>query len=91
MYLAIDYTREEFAQTLAVKGSVQGRSPVVMDQAYIACVDRGGMSVRLYANDNAQFPPKGTLEVALYDYSTLLQHFFFNCTISQTLTKLRHR
>ena len=61
-----------------MRGSVQGRAPVVSDQNHIACPDRGGMNICLYANDNAKFPLKGKLEVhitkedAWHFYSNLL-------------------
>ena len=64
--IAINYNREEFAQTLPVRGTVRGRAPVVVSEGHVSCVDRGGMNICLYAYDNAQFPSKGTLQVS-YD------------------------
>lgn len=59
----MDYTREEFKQTLAVKGSVPGRAPVVVDDQTIACVERGsGLNISLFHYDNAKFPSKGSLK-----------------------------
>ena len=64
--LAIDYKREEFKETLAVRASVQGRAPVAVDDLHVACVDRSGMNVQLYVYDNAKFPKACLLEVSKY-------------------------
>ena len=63
--LAIDYKREEFKETLAVRASVQGRAPVAVDDLHVACVDRSGMNVQLYVYDNAKFPKACLLEVSI--------------------------
>ena len=61
--IEMNFTREEFRQTLAVKGSVAGRAPVVVDDQTIACVERSsGLNVSLYEYDNGKFPAKGSLK-----------------------------
>ena len=62
---AIDFSREEFAQTLAVIGSVRGRAPVVVDQKHIACVEGGGMNVCLYPYNKGNFSLEATLQVCM--------------------------
>ena len=63
---ALDYSREEFAQTLAVVGNVRGRAPVVVDEKHIACVEVGAcMDISLYSS-TPNFASKGTLKVRTY-------------------------
>jgi hypothetical protein len=69
----MDFSREEFAQTLAVRATVRGRAPVVVDDHHVVCVDRGGMKVSLFTNDNSKFPTKTTFEVPL-----ICLHIFLN-------------
>ena len=70
---AVDYSREEFAQTLAVVGSVRGRAPVVADEKHIACVEVGAcMDISLYSS-TPNFASKGTLQVhTKYSFSVNL-------------------
>ena len=57
---AVDFSREEFAQTLAVVGSIRGRAPVVADEKHIACVEVGAcMDISLYSS-TPNFASKGT-------------------------------
>ena len=63
LFPAIDYSREEFQQTLAVAGSVRGRAPVICDGQHIICVDqKGGMNISVYKYEE-KFQHKCNLEV----------------------------
>ena len=59
----MDFSREEFAQTVAVRGTIRGRAPAVVDERHIICVDRAGMDVTVYEYDNSKFPLKASLKV----------------------------
>ena len=62
---AADFSREEFAQTLAVIGNVRGRAPVMVDEKHIVCPEAGfGLNVCVY-EFGGQFIAKGKLEVSL--------------------------
>lgn len=63
VFSAVDFSREEFAQTVSVRGTIRGRAPVVVDEHHIICVDTKGMDVSIYEYDNAKFPLKGSLQV----------------------------
>ena len=58
---AVGNTRKEFAQTVAVESVLQGRAPVVIDAQNIACPERAGLNISVYAYQKG-FPLKGTLK-----------------------------
>ncbi len=77
---ATELSREEYTDTLSVKGSFDGRSPVVVGKSFVACVDRNGMKAKVYRNDGKKYPSVGLFEVTLplkVQYHYLLQRPLF--------------
>ena len=57
------YKKEEFSDTLAVKGSMIGRAPVAVSDTYVVLADRSGMNVNVYDSKQKEYPLLATLKV----------------------------
>ena len=55
-------TKETYPEIMSVKNSVEGRSPVHVSEEYVACVDRNGLSARVYRNQG-EYPLMHIFEV----------------------------
>ena len=62
--IGVVYKKECFKETMAVKGSLTGRAPVVVSDHHVALVDRSGFQVNLHRYDNEKFPVIGTTSTA---------------------------
>jgi len=54
--LTMVYKKEEFSDTLAVKGSMIGRAPVAVNDTYVVLADRSGMNVNVYDSKQKEYP-----------------------------------
>ena len=62
------YKKEEFSDTLAVKGSMIGRAPVAVNDTYVVLADRSGMNVNVYDSKQKEYPLLATLKVIAVMY-----------------------